>query len=59
MGHKDIKSTMVYLKGLQSKDVLAKINGGALAEAGTTARWKSSVRWERPEIAMVCSKSPM
>lgn len=31
MGHKDIKSTMVYLKGLQSKDVLVKINGGALA----------------------------
>ena len=31
MGHKDIKSTMVYLKGLQSKDVLVKINGGVLA----------------------------
>lgn len=32
MGHRDIKSTMVYLKGIQSKDVLAKINAGALAE---------------------------
>jgi integrase/recombinase XerD len=32
MGHRDIKSTMVYLKGVQSKDVLAKINAGALAE---------------------------
>jgi integrase len=31
MGHRDIKSTMVYLKGVQSKDVLAKINAGALA----------------------------
>jgi site-specific recombinase XerD len=31
MGHRDIKSTMVYLKGMQSKDVLAKINAGALA----------------------------
>jgi integrase/recombinase XerD len=31
MGHRDIKSTMVYLKGVQSKDVLAKVNAGALA----------------------------
>jgi len=31
MGHRDIKSTMVYLKGVQSKDVLEKINAGALA----------------------------
>ena len=31
MGHRDIKSTMVYLKGLQSKDALAKVNAGALA----------------------------
>jgi integrase len=31
MGHRDIKSTMVYLKGVQSKDVLVKINAGALA----------------------------
>lgn len=31
MGHRDIQSTMVYLKGVQSKDVLAKVNAGALA----------------------------
>ncbi|HEV2468574.1 MAG TPA: tyrosine-type recombinase/integrase [Candidatus Sulfotelmatobacter sp.] len=31
MGHRDIKSTMVYLKGVQSKDVLTKVNAGALA----------------------------
>lgn len=32
MGHRDIQSTMVYLKGIQSKDALARINSGALAE---------------------------
>ena len=32
MGHRDINSTMVYLKGLQSKDALAKVNAGALAQ---------------------------
>ena len=31
MGHRDIKSTMVYLKGVQSKDALTKVNAGALA----------------------------
>lgn len=31
MGHRDIKSTMVYLKGVQSKDAPAKVNAGALA----------------------------
>ena len=31
MGHRDIKSTMVYLKGVQSKDALAKVDAGALA----------------------------
>jgi integrase/recombinase XerD len=31
MGHRDIKSTMIDLKGVQSKDVLAKIDAGALA----------------------------
>jgi len=31
MGHRDIQSTMVYLKGIQSKDALAKVNGGSLA----------------------------
>ena len=31
LGHRDIKSTMVYLKGVQSKDALAKVNAGALA----------------------------
>jgi integrase/recombinase XerD len=31
MGHRDIKSTMVYLKGVQSKDALAKVNAGALS----------------------------
>jgi integrase len=31
MGHRDIKSTMVYLKGNQSKDGLAKFNTGAVA----------------------------
>jgi integrase len=32
MGHRDIQSTMVYLKGVQSKDVLVKVNAGALAQ---------------------------
>lgn len=31
LGHRDIQSTMVYLKGVQSKDALAKVNAGALA----------------------------
>ncbi len=31
MGHRDIKSTMVYLKGIQSEVALAKVNSGALA----------------------------
>lgn len=31
MGHRDIKSTMVYLKGVHSKDALAKVDAGALA----------------------------
>lgn len=31
LGHRDIKSTMVYLKGVQSKDALAKVNAGSLA----------------------------
>jgi len=31
MGQRDIKSTMVYLKGVQSKDALAKVNAGSLA----------------------------
>ncbi len=31
MGHRDIHSTMVYLKGIQSKDALAKVNAGSLA----------------------------
>lgn len=32
LGHRDIQSTMVYLKGVQSKDALAKVNGGLLAD---------------------------
>lgn len=31
LGHRDIKSTMVYLKGVHSKDALAKVNAGSLA----------------------------
>jgi integrase/recombinase XerD len=31
LGHRSIKSTMVYLKGIQSRDALAKVNAGALA----------------------------
>ena len=31
MGHRDIKSTMVYLKGVQSKDALVKVNAGSIA----------------------------
>lgn len=31
MGHRDIQSTMVYLKGIQSKDALARVNAGSLA----------------------------
>lgn len=31
MGHRDIKSTMVYLKGIRSKDAAQKVNSGELA----------------------------
>jgi len=31
LGHRDIQSTMVYLKGVQSKDALARVNAGSLA----------------------------
>lgn len=31
MGHRDLKATMVYLKGIQSKDAVSKVNAGALA----------------------------
>ena len=31
MGHRDIASTMVYLKGLRNKDVQTRINKGSLA----------------------------
>jgi hypothetical protein len=31
LGHRDIKSTMVYLPGIQSKDAFARINAGELA----------------------------
>ena len=31
MGHRDIASTMVYLKGLRNSDVQARINSGSLA----------------------------
>lgn len=31
LGHRSIKSTMVYLKGIQSRDALTKVNAGALA----------------------------
>jgi len=31
LGHCDIKSTMVYLKGIRSKDAAQKVNSGELA----------------------------
>jgi integrase/recombinase XerD len=31
LGHRDIKSTMVYLKGIRSKDAVRKVNSGELA----------------------------
>ncbi|MGO9495085.1 MAG: tyrosine-type recombinase/integrase [Terracidiphilus sp.] len=31
LGHRDIKSTMVYLKGIRSKDAAKKVNSGELA----------------------------
>jgi integrase/recombinase XerD len=31
LGHRDIKSTMVYLKGIRSKDAAQKVNSGELA----------------------------
>ncbi|HEY0162023.1 MAG TPA: tyrosine-type recombinase/integrase [Edaphobacter sp.] len=31
MGHRDLKATMVYLKGIQSRDAVAKVNAGSLA----------------------------
>jgi integrase/recombinase XerD len=31
LGHRSIKSTMVYLKGIQSRDALTKVNAGTLA----------------------------
>jgi integrase/recombinase XerD len=38
MGHRDIQSTMVYLKGVQSKDALVKVNAGALAGYAALAK---------------------
>lgn len=38
MGHRDIQSTMVYLKGIQSKDALVKVNGGSLAAYVASSR---------------------
>jgi integrase/recombinase XerD len=32
LGHRDIKSTMVYLKGIHSKDAVAKVNAGSIAK---------------------------
>jgi integrase/recombinase XerD len=31
MGHRDIQSTIVYLKRIHSKDALVKVNAGSLA----------------------------
>jgi integrase/recombinase XerD len=31
LGHRNIKSTMVYLKGIRSKDAAHKVNNGELA----------------------------
>ena len=31
LGHRDIKSTMVYLKGIRSKNAAQKVNSGELA----------------------------
>jgi integrase/recombinase XerD len=31
LGHRDIKSTMVYLKGIRSKDAAQKVNSGEQA----------------------------
>jgi len=31
MGHRDIASTMVYLKGMRNRDVQARLNKGSLA----------------------------
>ena len=31
LGHRDMKSTIVYLKGIQAKDALTKVNAGSLA----------------------------
>jgi hypothetical protein len=38
MGHRDIKSSMVYLKGVQSKDALVKVNAGPLAVCRFTGK---------------------
>jgi integrase len=35
LGHSDIKSTMVYLKGIRSKDAAMKVNSGELASLVT------------------------
>jgi integrase len=31
MGHRDIASTMVYLKGVRNRDIRARLNKGSLA----------------------------
>jgi len=31
MGHKDLASTMVYLKAVRNKDVIARVNSSGLA----------------------------
>jgi integrase len=38
LGHRDIKSTMVYLKGIRSKDAAQKVNSGELA---ALVAWKT------------------
>jgi hypothetical protein len=51
MGHRDIKSTMVYLKGVLSKDALARVNAGALAryaEIGFIASEANNAKRQRP-----------
>ena len=41
-GHRDIASTMVYLKGVRNRDIQARLNKGSLAAFACNRRADSS-----------------
>jgi integrase/recombinase XerD len=51
LGHRDIKSTMVYLKGIQSKDAFARINAASLLHTLVDPR----LEWKKPPLLVAFS----